>query len=160
MLTRVAVGVDGSEASWAALTWAYEAMDPAGTVLAIDVKNLVQLHLEYAMEAYGGLAFVDDANAAWEDYAKELEVQVQQRAEAASVHTTWTTLTAAEGQGGPAHVFVEEAKRQGAKTLVVGQHRGYSHIDDLIGGFSHAVAVHSHLPTVIVPPPLLVSPAV
>lgn len=153
MVERVAVAVDGSAASLAAVAWAVTMVEPGGTVIGIDVKELVNFYLEYATEAYLGGIVTEDAMREWDAAAAALAEQLHQLGREHQVNTEWEVVTMDEGEGLPASGFIRAAAAHHAQAVVVGQHRGFRKAEELFGSFSRYVAVHSHLPTVIVPAP-------
>jgi nucleotide-binding universal stress UspA family protein len=153
MIRRVAVAVDGSEASLAAMAWAVRMVEPGGTVIGIDVKELANIYGQYTTEAYLGAVVTDELDRDWDAEAEALGQRLQQLGQTHNVHTHWEVVTMDAGDGLPAAGFVRRAQSLGAEALVVGQHRGFRKVEELFGSFSRYVAGHSRLPTIIVPAP-------
>ncbi|MHB1610173.1 MAG: universal stress protein [Sulfobacillus sp.] len=154
MMNRVAVAVDGSPASLAALKCAMDLVKADAALLCVDVKDMMSFDLEYAAEAYEGGGATDDSIKEWDKLARQVGKQVKSIADEYHVEVVWHILTVEPGHGGAALAFVEYAKKWGAEVLFVGQHHGSRLVEDMFGSFPRWVATHSHLPTMVVPPPV------
>jgi nucleotide-binding universal stress UspA family protein len=135
----VVVGVDGSEASSAALAWAAEEARLRGTALRVlrawQVPAL----------AYGAWVLPPDSLADWEaSVGSELEDQVS-----AVLGDRAGLEVVAEARQGPAARVLVEASAS-ASLLVVGSRGGGGFSALLLGSVSLQVAHHASCPVVIV----------
>ena len=152
MLTRIAVAVDGSEASWAALDFAMHLIAPDGTLLCVDVKDLMSFDLELAAEAYEGGGATDDSIKEWDKQAAHIGKRVKAVTAEHHINAIWHILTVEPGQGGAARAFAQYADKWGAELLVAGQHHGSKFIEDLFGSFPKWLVSHTGVPTLVIPP--------
>jgi nucleotide-binding universal stress UspA family protein len=139
-IRRIAIGVDGSESSAAALQWAIRLAKGMGSqvvaVYAVDIPV-------YLLEPYDiPIQFDDDWRAAMKSdfenkWCKPLKVAgVKYR-------------TAME-DGRAATVIAEVAEREKADVIVVGR-RGRGGVAELLlGSASHELVLHSRLPVMVV----------
>lgn len=135
----VVVGVDGSEASLAALDWA-----------AAEARQLGwRLHIvcAYAVPAFT-VASLDGGFAAVDDSAIQAGAQTVLDDAVARVGPG-LAVTAALELGDPAGVLVELSRNCGL--AVVGTRGGGGFADRLLGTVSSALPAHAHCPTVVVP---------
>ena len=139
-IRRIAIGVDGSESSAAAITWAIRLAKGMGSqvtaIYAVDIPV-------YLLEPYDiPIQFDDDWRAAMKSdfenkWCKPLKVAgVKYR-------------TAME-DGRAATVIAEVAEREKADVIVVGR-RGRGGVAELLlGSASHELVLHSRLPVLVV----------
>ncbi|MEE6281417.1 universal stress protein [Georgenia sunbinii] len=135
----VIAGVDGSEASLAALDWA-----------AAEARQLGwRLHIvcAYAVPAFT-VASLDGGFAAVDDTAIQAGAQAVLDEAVARVGGD-VEVTAALELGDPAGVLVELSRSAGL--AVVGNRGGGGFADRLLGTVSSALPAHAHCPTVVVP---------
>ncbi|MDY6142710.1 MAG: universal stress protein [Arcanobacterium sp.] len=140
----VAVGVDGSEPSKAALKWALaQAQARDAELRLVCVFQLPS----YAMQQYGlhPATLTQQSNALY-DAAQRSVKELAASVEGQGVKVTWTLV-----DGDPAEVLVDLSKRV---ALVVVGGRGDSHgsiADRLLRTVSSAVPAYAYCPTVVVP---------
>jgi nucleotide-binding universal stress UspA family protein len=139
-IRRIAVGVDGSEPSAAALKWAIRlAKGMASQVIAIYALDIPV----YLLEPYDiPIQFDDDWRAAMKSdfenkWCKPLKV----------AGVKYRTVME---DGRAATVIVEVAEREKADVIVVGR-RGRGGVAELLlGSASHELVLHSRLPVLVV----------
>ncbi|MEE6274157.1 universal stress protein [Georgenia sp. MJ206] len=136
----VLVGVDGSEASLAAVDWAVAEATTLGWRVHIVCAYAVPSFTVASLD--GGFAAVDDS--AIQQGAQTVLDEAVARATAAGVHVTSALET-----GDPAGVLVELSRQAGI--AVVGTRGGGGFTDRLLGTVSSALPAHAHCPTVVVP---------
>lgn len=140
MSGRIVVGVDGSDASAAALRWALREARLRGA--AVEAVHAWQL--PYSAD----LAVATDPSA-----ATQMERQgrhlVEHTIDAAGPVPVGITVERFVVSGGPAHVLLEQAR--GATLLVVGSHGRGGFAGWLLGSVSRQCAHHAPCPLVIVP---------
>lgn len=138
--TIVAVGVDGSDLSGAAIEWAVAEAQRRGWGLHIVCS--------YFLPSYTGVP-VEGAFAAVDDDAlfREAERVVERAAEEA--RRPGLEVTTQLDAGDPVHVLVDVSREVGL--LVVGSRGHSSFADRLLGTVSSSVPAHAHCPTVVVP---------
>jgi nucleotide-binding universal stress UspA family protein len=148
-VTRIVVGIDGSEPANAALGWAIDmARRLQAEVIAVHaLQTPTQLVAPYDM-----VAPVEYLTNWTEQFRREIKENLE---------TTWSAPLAASGlsyrtvleEGRPASVIAAVADRENADLVVVGR-RGLGGVAELvIGSVSHELTHHSHRPLVIVPEP-------
>ncbi|HKN53302.1 MAG TPA: universal stress protein [Amycolatopsis sp.] len=136
---RVVVGVDGSEASLAALVWATE--EAAG--LGAEVE---------AVTVWTHDAMLDDASAertlaeARNVHLHDLEAQVTVALKGRSN----VTVRCSAPDGDATDILVERSRD--ARMLVVGSHGAGKLHDILVGSVSSACLRHAYCPVVVIPP--------
>lgn len=135
----VIVGVDGSEASGAALDWAAAEARRLGWRLHIVCAYAVPAFTVASLD--GGFAAVDDS-----------AIQAGARAvldEAVQSVGPDLEVTSALELGDPTGVLVELSRQAGL--AVVGTRGGGGFADRLLGTVSSSLPAHAHCPTVVVP---------
>lgn len=140
-MTRIAVGVDGSDASLAALDWAIdEATLRSGSILAVHSWQYVVFGTS-GLEPYlperkpleeNAVGLLQAAVNTVVDRREHVEVEIEQRT--------------VEGSAGSVLVDVGTE----CDMLVIGA-RGHSALSGLLGSVSTHCAHHATVPTVIVP---------
>ncbi len=136
-MERIVVGVDGSEASRAALDWA---LDEARRRQAqVDV-----IHAWHAPYSYGYAYLSELSDEPMEQEAKELVESLLKTAD-----TSGLTVDTIIAHGGSAGVLVEAAK--GASLLVVGSRGRGGFTGLLLGSVSQQCVHHAPCPVVVVP---------
>jgi nucleotide-binding universal stress UspA family protein len=140
-VSRIVVGVDGSDASAAALRWALRrAARTGGSVVAVaGLATPVMTGYLEATVAYDP-SVLHDATAATLESALSAAVA----ATGVDVPTSWEVV-----EGGAARVLLDAA--QGAALLVVGSRGRGAFRGALLGSVSQQVAHHTPCPLVIVP---------
>ena len=139
-IRRIAIGVDGSESSAAAITWAIRLAKGMGSqvvaVYAVDIPV-------YLLESYDiPIQFDDDWRAAMKSdfenkWCKPLKV----------AGVKYRTVME---DGRAATVIAEVAEREKADLIVVGR-RGRGEVAELLlGSASHELVLHSRLPVLVV----------
>lgn len=138
---RIVVGVDGSDASKAALRWAVGQGQASGAV----VEALAAW--EQPVDWYGLVPRTDDKTVAAAAVGERLEGIVAETVGADPGVEVRTTVT----QGNPAAVLVDAARD--AQLLVVGNrgHGGFS--EALLGSVSLRCAQHATVPVVVIRAP-------
>ena len=141
-IKRIIVGVDGSDSSRAALSWAYdEAAHHGASITVVAVWQPPSMPM---IPPYGSLPVEgydtqpkNDALALLERYVADLEVRTPEVEVRTSVE-----------EGNPAKVLIERSKE--AELLVVGSrgHGGFAGM--LLGSVSQHVVAHSECPVVVV----------
>jgi len=139
-MSRIVVGIDGSEAATAALAWAAREAELHDATL-----HLVTSFGPTEAVAVGGLAWSADMYDELELHARE----VQNRA----IEKLGDPLPPIEQEvalGSPATLLLEAA--QNAELLVVGS-RGLGGLKGLLlGSVSHRCVSHASCPVVVIPP--------
>lgn len=140
-MTRIAVGVDGSDASLAALDWAIdEARLRSGSILAVH-------SWQYVVFGTSGLEpYLPERRPLEEHAAGLLSASVNSvvdRRDDVDVEIDQRTIEGAAGS-----VLVDVGRE--CDMLVIGA-RGHSALSGLLGSVSTHCAHHSTVPTVIVP---------
>ncbi len=135
----VVAGVDGSQASLAAVDWAAAEARRRGWRLHIVCAYAVPAFTVASLD--GGFAAVDDA--AIQAGAQTVLEEATERAGAE------LEITSALEVGDPAGVLVELSRQAGL--VVVGTRGGGGFADRLLGTVSSALPAHAYCPTVIVP---------
>lgn len=141
--TEVVVGVDGSQASLAALDWAVARRDRLGPVR--PVMSWQFPWVVFVPAAFGGVNVPPPT---------DMQVVTEQAlSEVLAAHGSSGLLDPEVEQGNPAAVLIEVADREGAGAIVVGTrgHGGFAGL--VLGSTSAHCAEHSPVPVVIVPPP-------
>lgn len=139
---HVAVGVDGSPSSLAALRWAaYEA-----TLRGCPLRILHCVTWPAVAAALG----VPPAAAASEDLQAEAEQLLDQAVTAARKAAPTIPVSGAIIDGAPSTVLVEESEL--ASLVVVGTRGVGGFTGLLLGSVSGRVAMHARCPAVVVPP--------
>lgn len=138
-MTRIVVGVDGSESSVRALRWAVEqAARDGATVQAIH-----SWHIPYTATGMGGMPFDVQMLA---DGAQATLDEVVGRVDAGALAEP---IVATLDEGAAAPTLIEASK--GADLVVVGSRGHGGFVGLLLGSVSQQVASHAHCPVVIVP---------
>jgi nucleotide-binding universal stress UspA family protein len=133
---RIVVGVDGSESSVRALTWAAEQAELTGAVLEVVTT------WEWP-SSYGFGLVVPEEWSPSDDAQKVLDQAVQPVAEAHPGVTIHPTII----EGHPAPVLVKES--EGAELLVVGS-RGHGEFAGmLLGSVSEHCVTNAHCPVLV-----------
>ncbi|MFF8537946.1 universal stress protein [Streptomyces sp. SAS_267] len=136
---RIVVGVDGSEASKAALRWAVAQAQASGAV----VEALAAW--EAPADWYGLVPKTDDKTVAAEGVAQRLEAIVAETVGTEPSAEVRTTVT----EGNPASALVDAA--HDAQLLVVGN-RGHGRFSEaLLGSVSLRCVQHARVPVVVIP---------
>lgn len=139
-MSRIVVGVDGSEGSVAALQWAVEEARLRGAA----VEAVQAFHVPYE-----GGATVVPLNLDPEEFRKAAEASLTKTIGQVAHDGVELTHQAVEG---PASTVLVEAGR-GSALLVVGA-RGHGGLTGmLIGSVSRQVSEHASVPVVVVPRP-------
>jgi nucleotide-binding universal stress UspA family protein len=139
----IVVGVDGSEESKQALSWALAEAKLRGT----NVRAVHAWHYSFYAGGYGYIPpETMDANALLAAAESVLRIAVEEVAG----DTTGVKLEQTLLQGPAAKVLIDES--EGAEMLVVGSrgHGGFTGI--MLGSVSQHCAQHAHCPVVIVRP--------
>ncbi|WP_158246333.1 universal stress protein [Sulfobacillus sp. hq2] len=155
MMNRVVVAINGSPACMQALDVAAKMIAPSGTVLCVDVEDIMAFYREYAVDSYEG-EMAEDAEFfrnEWNKEARKIKEDVLHKASDLHLAAEWHILKLKPGQGGPAEALYKFAQREKAEAILVGQHRGSHLIEGLLGSFPRWLVTHSALPVVVVPPP-------
>lgn len=135
---RIVIGVDGSEASAAAIAFAAEEAKLRGAELRI-------LHVwGVPKAAYSGYV------SQLEDYERDAQVLLDGVVKEAKEKYPDIEINAKLGEGSPANFIIEEAKD--AKLVVVGSrgHGGFTGL--LLGSVSQQLVHHASTPVVVVHP--------
>ena len=142
-ISRIVVGVDGSEAATEALAWAIRLARPSDAEIIPVFALAPPTYAEYA-----GMALL--APLAWDPKVKaELE---------AAFKDTWCRPLAEAAipyrpifsEGRPATVIAEVAVAVGADLVVVGRRGRGAVAELLLGSVSHELAHHCSIPVVLV----------
>lgn len=136
----VVVGVDGSDASLAAVDWAVAEATRAGWRLHVVCA--------YALPSFTA-ASLDGGYAAMDDTAIQQGAQAVVDAAVARTEGSGLVVTSALETGDPAGVLVDLSRE--ASMVVVGTRGGGGFTDRLLGTVSSALPAHAHCPTVVVP---------
>lgn len=156
MERRIAVAVDGSPTSLAAMHWACSLFATgAEGILVVHVVDRGVLWREEATAAYAGATATDLEHLA-EDWAAEnhaLARVVEQLAKTYHCHLEFRAVTVEPGDGGAAAAFLRVARQWGAQTVVTGRRRNPGVVDRVLGSFSRWLVAHADVPVVLVPPP-------
>jgi len=153
MVQRIAVAVDDSPASQAAMAWACQLAEPGGTVVGIAIKDMVTFYQEYSTEAYLGAIVTRQAEQDWDIRTAELATHLQALGVAHNIATDWHVVPVTAGEGLPAARFLSVAHEHSVDLVVVGQHRNTHQTAELFHTFSRYVVAHSRVPIVVVPDP-------
>ncbi|POB10539.1 hypothetical protein CO251_09520 [Sulfobacillus sp. hq2] len=154
MLTKVAVAVDGSHASWRALEAALEWLGDQGEVLIVDVKDIVAFVQPIAPTTYGGssMASLETLLEEWDANAEKVREQAMAMVKKTGITAQWQVVTIQDGEMHAAQAFLEAAIKAKAQAVVAGRHHGSAWIEGLFGSFPRWLATHASLPVVIIPP--------
>ncbi|WP_448071006.1 universal stress protein [Georgenia yuyongxinii] len=136
----VVVGVDGSEASLAAVDWAVAEARRTGWRLHIVCA--------YALPSFTA-ASLDGGYAAMDDTAIQQGAQAVVDEAVARTAGSGLVVTSALETGDPAGVLMDLSRE--ASLVVVGTRGGGGFTDRLLGTVSSALPAHAHCPAVIVP---------
>lgn len=154
-ITRLAVAVDGSEASLAAFRAALALLgDSGGMLAAVDVMDMMSLYQEYT-GVYAGIEVAmgaDDFLAEWRRESDRLHERLEAWPKPPAVQWAWRVLTTAPGSGGPARVFAQFAQEFRAQALVVGRHHAHGWPGVIFGSFPRWLLHDSAMPVMVVPP--------
>ncbi|WP_298208326.1 universal stress protein [Ferrimicrobium sp.] len=156
MITRVAVAVDGSPASLAAVQEACTMVETGGMVYIMAVKDYAVFQQEAVAEAdvEASVADIDVFVKDWDKAASRTHHTVMTLLQGCGHEFKWMTISAKPGQGGAARVFYERALKHDVQVLLVGRHQGMAWVEGLLGSFPWWLVGHSTLPVVVVPPPI------
>lgn len=135
----VAVGIDGSERSETALTWAIEQAQRRNARLHVVTSYELPTYTAHTFE--GAATSLD--SRLFEAANEYLDAAVE-RGKKAGLETSSSLET-----GDPAAVLVELSKK--VATVVIGSRGRGSFADRLLGTVSSAVPAHGYCPTVVVP---------
>ncbi|QGG94719.1 universal stress protein [Actinomarinicola tropica] len=138
-MTRIVVGVDGSESSVRALEWAVDRASRDGAV----VEAVHAWHVPYVASSMGGMPFDVQMLA---DGARATLDEVVGRVDASGLPEP-VVATLREGAAAPALV---EASHD-ADLVVVGSRGHGGFVGLLLGSVSQQVASHARCPVVIIP---------
>ncbi|SMC04096.1 Nucleotide-binding universal stress protein, UspA family [Sulfobacillus thermosulfidooxidans DSM 9293] len=156
MFTKVAVAVDGSEASYHALSKALERTGDEGQLLLIDVKDIAAFIQPMSLgTTYGTPVATENLQLLldeWDKNAEAVHQKAQKMVESTKIHAEWRIVTVEEGEGTAAQAFFDAATKWGADVIVVGRHQGSRFIEGMFGSFPRWLVTHSTLPVLIVPP--------
>ena len=142
-MTKIVVGVDGSEESQAALNWAYDEARQRGSEL--DVVHA------WTYPYQGPRTGVTEPRDLMElDAAKALEQTMTRLHRDRAGASAGVTTHAHVREGNPADVLVQESKD--AELLVVGSRGRGGFASLLLGSVSTAVTHHASCPVVVVRP--------
>ena len=136
----VAVGVDGSEPSNAALDWAAAEAERRGWTLEIVCS--------YSLPSYTGASLEGAFSALDDDHLRRDAQHVVDEA-ANRVARDGLAITTTLDTGDPAGVLIDISRE--VSLVVVGTRGGGGFADRLLGTVSSAVPAHAHCPTVVVP---------
>ncbi|MFH5824793.1 universal stress protein [Georgenia sp. AZ-5] len=136
----VVVGVDGSEASLAAVDWAIAEAKQTGWRLHVVCA--------YALPSFTA-ASLDGGYAAMDDTAIQQGAQAVVDEAVARTAGSGLVVTSSLETGDPAGVLVDLSRE--ASMVVVGTRGGGGFTDRLLGTVSSALPAHAHCPTVVVP---------
>lgn len=135
----IAVGVDGTDRSQLALTWAIEQAK----------KRRARLHLVCAYELPTFAAHVTEQGMSGEESRLYDAVDRAIKEAVAMVEAEKVPVTYAMETGDPAGVLVELSRQ--VATVVIGSRGKGSFADRILGTVSSAVPAHACCPTVVVP---------
>ena len=155
MLTRIAVAIDGSQASLAAVKKACAIGPDTVSIYLIAVKDYGAFQQEAAAEADEGVAGDDVVVFAkdWDHTARNAHKEAKAVLAACGRTAIWAVVDAKPGQGGPAKVFYQRALKDRADMILVGRHQGSAFVEGLLGSFPRWLVSHSALPVAVIPPP-------
>jgi nucleotide-binding universal stress UspA family protein len=155
VMNRIVVAINGSPACMEALDVAANMIEPSGTVLCVDVEDIMSFYREYAVDTYDGEMAEDSEffRREWNKEARQIKEQVLKKAGEHHMAAEWHILKLQPGKGGPAEALYKFALREKAEAILVGQHRGSRVVEGLLGSFPHWLVTHSTLPVVVVSPP-------
>lgn len=156
MEKRIAVAVDGSPTSLAALHWACTWLEGGREgILVVHVLDRGVLWREEATAAYAGATATDLEHLAdsWAAENRDLEKVVEAVAQTHGCRLEFRTITVEPGDGGAAAAFLRVAQQWGAQAVVTGRRRNPGLVDKLLGSFSRWLVAHAEVPVVLVPPP-------
>ena len=147
-MSRIVVGVDGSQGAVLALEWALAQARRTGTGLRVVYVYSPPSSYSIAALADGGDLPIDDGGALRQAAEEALELILTKPAgDWADVHVQPTAIEALA----PAPALVEAS--EGAELLVVGS-RGLGGFGGLLlGSVSQQCVQHATCPVVVVPPP-------
>lgn len=141
---RIVVGLDGSDGSRRALSWAID--------IASALKGEIVAAHAYSFVQYVPLqSDIAPAPVPISEWSEELRKTFEEDwcAPLRQAGLPYRTLFE---EGSPASVLMEVARRENADMIVVGS-RGYGGFAELLlGSVSHQLAHHATLPVVIIPP--------
>lgn len=144
---HIAVGVDGSDGSAAALKWAFE----EATRMDADVEVVTCWHVPYMVEASGyarGYITEEEREAQPHEVLRRMMAGMDREVRTAASDGRQVTTCLVEDE--PGRGLVEHCAH--ASMLVVGR-RGDHALARLLGSVSRHVAEHATCPVVVVPPP-------
>jgi nucleotide-binding universal stress UspA family protein len=143
---RIAVGVDGSDGSAAALRWALEEAAGRGA----DVEIVTCWHLPYMVEASGyarGYLTEEEREAGPNEVLRNMLAAADPEVRAAADAGRQVTTCLVEDE--PGRGLVDHC---GDATMLVVGRRGDHALARLLGSVSRHVAEHANCPVVVVPP--------
>lgn len=141
-VSRIVVGVDGSDSSKAALHWAYEEASHHGaTLTAVSTWEPPTLPMSPPYGAMPDKDYQDQPKNAALEVLDRLVNELEDRDPAVDVHTSIE-------EGHAAEVLIERSKE--ADLLVVGSrgHGGFAGM--LLGSVGQHLVAHAHCPVVVV----------
>jgi nucleotide-binding universal stress UspA family protein len=147
-MTRIVVGIDGSESALAALRWAIgEARLRGATIDAIDAWN-------YPYVVVPGATVPLHPRA---DQAVDVEEELETALAAVSGEADGVTINPVVTEGVPAAVLCEAA--EGAELLVIGRGRHHALRKLVLGSVGTEVLQHAPCPVVVVTHEVVPGPA-
>ncbi|WP_298208328.1 universal stress protein [Ferrimicrobium sp.] len=154
MVNRLAVAVDGSPASWAAVQYAVDAVDQGGLLLLIDVQDVKTFYNDCTSEAVAGDLSCDVRYfmKAWDKAAEHAQQEAMQIASMQGVEVEWRIVKLPPNHGRSPQAFYEAAIREHVDLLVTGKHHGLQLLEGLFGSFPRWLLLHSQTPVAVVPP--------
>lgn len=155
MVNRVAAAVDGSPASMAAVQYAAQLVAPEGTLMLVDVQDVMSFYHDCLDDSITGDVSCDVAYfmKAWNEQARAAKKEAMAIASAKKAHIEWRVVKLPVGHGKPAEAFYRAVSKADMQILVTGKHRGSQLLEGLFGSFPRWLLSHSQIPVVVVPPP-------
>ncbi|MBI1761411.1 MAG: universal stress protein [Acidobacteria bacterium] len=145
---KVLLAIDGSPCSEAAVQAVAQRLWPAGS----EVRIISAYSARFPVAAEPMFAVLSERQAAVEYEQRRAHLIVERAAGVlrANLAEKSLAITAAEIEGAPRRMIVDEAKRWGADLIVLGSH-GYGALGRLLlGAVSQAVAAHASCSVLIV----------
>ncbi len=154
MVKNVVVAVDGSPASFEALTWVAERLEVDGQIIAVDVKDPGLFYRQRTQAAQGGALGVDDTDflREWEQHAIKVQEKVGEIAMHTRTQIEWQIVPVSWNHNSPATAFYDYACQRQADALAVGRHHGSVLVEGLFGSFPRWLITHADRAVIVIPP--------
>ncbi|HEU5002046.1 MAG TPA: universal stress protein [Actinomycetota bacterium] len=147
-ISRIVVGLDGSEGSAAAAAWCAELAAPTGAqVLAVHGAGKLPEVFRGAPDAVAaGLDLSGHRHPGWK---RDAEITLERWCE--PLRTAGVPYRSAVVEDDAVHALLHVAAHEHADLIVVGAQGHGGMVGRILGGVTYKLAHHAHVPVVIVP---------